>query len=247
MTPEIPNIVAEASVKARTNPVLATFLMLTIVALSAACGSSTSEDAADTGQTGQNETASQATTMERTTDGGLTPAEATVGPNENSNMMPAGGAERDPAQPPPENPPEGVETYPATDNDLVEDDVDYERTPPTNGPHAPLWQNCGFYEKPIRDENAVHSLDHGVVWITYRPDLPQEQIETLRTYSDEEYVLVSPYPEQDAPVTATAWRNQLRLDGAGDPRLDEFVEQFRVSQTAPLSGNGCSGGVGDPA
>jgi hypothetical protein len=57
---------------------------------------------------------------------------------------------------------------------------------------------------------------------------------------------VSPYPGQRVPVIATAWRNQLRLDSANDPRLRPFVDQFRVTETAPLSGNGCTGGVGNP-
>ena len=34
------------------------------------------------------------------------------------------------------------------------------------GEHNPVWQNCGFYNKPVRDESAVHSLEHGAVWIT---------------------------------------------------------------------------------
>jgi Protein of unknown function (DUF3105) len=176
----------------------------------------------------------------------LTPAEARIGPKESANMVPAGGKKPDPAQPPPQDPPEGVETFPATTNRIVERDVEYARKPPTNGDHAPLWQNCGFYEKPVRDENAVHSLDHGAVWITYRDELPQEQLDTLRQLARERYVLVSPYPGQGAPVIATAWRNQLRLDRADDPRLRRFVDQFRVSETAPLSGNGCTGGVGNP-
>ena len=89
-------------------------------------------------------------------------------------------------------------------------------------------------------------MDHGVVWITYRPDLPQQQIETLRPYGNENYVIVSPYPGQDAPVTVTSWRVQLELNGANDPRLEQFVNEFKVSELAPLSGNRCTLGVGNP-
>jgi len=175
----------------------------------------------------------------------LRPVDATVSPNE-STAMPAGGKEEDPAQPPPENPPEGVRTFPATTNRNVEGPVAYEQDPPTNGDHAPYWQNCGFYSSPVENEAAVHSLDHGAVWITYRPDLPADQINTLRGLAREEYVLVSPYPNLSAPVVVTAWRNQLELTGADDPRLRQFVDQFRILETAPRSGNGCTGGQGEP-
>ena len=89
-------------------------------------------------------------------------------------------------------------------------------------------------------------MDHGVVWITSRPNLPARQVEELRSYGDERYVLISPYPGQDAPVIATSWRVQLELKGADDPRLRQFVDQFRISELAPLSGNRCIGGVGRP-
>ena len=107
-------------------------------------------------------------------------------------------------------------------------------------------KNCGFYEEPIKDRHAVHSLDHGVVWIHLPPDLPEQQLETLRPYDDENYVIASPYPGQDAPVTATSWRVQLELNGADDPRLKRFVNELRISELAPLSGNRCTLDVGNP-
>jgi hypothetical protein len=173
-------------------------------------------------------------------------ARAEVGKNEISNMMPVGGEKPDAARPLPENPPNGIEVYPATTNRTVQGPIEYERRPPTNGDHDPLWQNCGFYEEPIEDRHAVHSMDHGVVWITYDPDLPEQQIKSLRPYGKENYVIVSPYPGQDAPVIATSWRVQLELNGADDPRLKRFVNQFRISELAPLSGNRCTLGVGKP-
>ena len=173
-------------------------------------------------------------------------ARAEVGKREISNMMPAGGKKPDAAQPLPENPPNGIEVYPATTNRTVEDPIDYERHPPTNGDHDPLWQNCGFYEEPIEDRHAVHSMDHGVVWIAYRSDLPGRQIKSLRPYGKENYVMVSPYPGQDSPVIATSWRVQLELNDSDDPRLRRFVNQFRISELAPLSGNRCTLGVGSP-
>ena len=161
-------------------------------------------------------------------------------------MIPADRKKPDPARPLPENPPEGIKVYPATTNRSVRGPIEYEREPPTNGDHAPVWQDCGFYERPVQDRYAVHSMDHGVIWITYRPNLPAGQVNKLRSYGDEPYVLVSPYPGQDAPVIATSWRVQLALNGAEDPRLRQFVEQFRISELSPLSGNRCTGGVGNP-
>lgn len=173
-------------------------------------------------------------------------AGAEVGKREIVSMIPADGKQPDAAQPLPENPPKEIEVYPATTNRTVKGPIQYDRKPPTNGNHDPLWQNCGFYQDPIQDRHAVHSMDHGVVWITHHPDLPARQLEALRSYGRENYVIVSPYPGQDAPVVVTSWRVQLELNGANDPRLRQFVDQFKISELAPLSGNRCTLGVGDP-
>ena len=216
---------------------LLALLMLAVPMLLAACGSETVG--------GSGEVVKPEEKEETSGEAALTPPEATVGPNE-SGAMPAEGREKDPSHPPPKNPPEGVKTFPATTNRNVEGQVTYEEDPPTHGDHAPSWQKCGFYSSPVQNERAVHSMDHGTVWITYRSELPTEQVDILRGLAREEYVLVSPYPGLFAPVVATAWRNQLTLERADDPRLRQFVDQFRLSETAPRSGNGCENGVGEP-
>jgi hypothetical protein len=115
------------------------------------------------------------------------------------------------------------------------------------GNHAPLWQNCGFYDAPIASENAVHSLEHGAVWITYQPDLAPEQVDLLRRLARRQtYVLVSPYPNLPAPVVASAWGHQLGLNSADDPRLNQFVRAFRLGPQAPEREGPCTGGAGAP-
>ncbi len=143
--------------------------------------------------------------------------------------------------------PDDVKTYdvgPAGEH--TEGDVDYDQTPPAGGPHNPVWQNCGFYDKPVRDENAVHSLEHGAVWITYSPDLPQNQVNELKNIAESEsYVLVSPYDDlpDDTPVVASAWGKQVGLDGADDPDLENFIQAYQQGPQTPEPGAVCSGGT----
>jgi predicted small secreted protein len=124
--------------------------------------------------------------------------------------------------------------------------VDYPQSPPVGGPHNPIWQNCGFYSEPVRNENAVHSMEHGAVWITYRPDLPKDQVEKIKSLTQKGYVLASPYPGLPAPVVASAWGKQLRLNSTNDPRLEQFVSTYSQGPQNPEPGAPCSGGVGSP-
>jgi hypothetical protein len=144
-------------------------------------------------------------------------------------------------------PPDGVESFDVVGRTHVQLAVSYPETPPVGGPHAPIWQNCGFYDSPIANENAVHSMEHGAVWITYRQDLPPDQVDALRQFPQgHTHVLVSPFPDLFAPVVASAWGRQLRLDSADDPRLDQFVRAFQRGPQTPERGAPCSGGVGEP-
>ena len=147
----------------------------------------------------------------------------------------------------PELPPTGVERFAIRGRTHTSTPVAYPQTPPVGGPHAPQFQDCGFYDAPIVTENAVHSLERGAVWITYRPDLPPGELDALRRLARRErLVLVSPYPELPVPVVASAWGRQLRLDSADDSRLGRFVRIFQNGLQAPERGRKCTGGTGTP-
>jgi hypothetical protein len=123
--------------------------------------------------------------------------------------------------------------------------VNYAQTPPVGGPHNPLPQTCGFYSKPVQNEHAVHSMEHGAVWITFRPDLPKDQVEKIKGLAQKSYVLASPYPGLPSPVVASAWGKQLKLNSASDPRLERFVNVYRQGPQTPEPGAPCRG-VGHP-
>jgi predicted small secreted protein len=144
-------------------------------------------------------------------------------------------------------PPAGVTSYSNLSRDHTKEPVDYPQSPPVGGPHNPIWQNCGFYSKPLRNEYAVHSMEHGAVWITYSPDLPKDQVETLRDIAHRNsYVLVSPYSDLPSQVVASAWGKQLHLNSADDPRLEQFVRAYQQGPQNPEPGAPCNGGVGSP-
>lgn len=143
---------------------------------------------------------------------------------------------------------EGVQSYEDLSFDHVSTEVDYPQTPPAGGEHNATWQNCGVYTEPVVDEHAVHSLEHGAVWITHDPDLPADQVAKLHDLAEGEgYVLVSPYEGLPAPVVATAWGYQLELDDADDDRLPVFLRKYLLNPELPEAGALCSNGVGAPA
>ncbi|NYE37945.1 hypothetical protein F4692_003090 [Nocardioides cavernae] len=138
-----------------------------------------------------------------------------------------------------------VETWDITDRAHTMDDVDYPQDPPAGGAHAPVWLACGVYDEPVREENAVHDLEHGTIWITHDPDLPAADLETLAGQLPDNGIM-SPRDGLPSPVVVTVWGAQLRLDGADDRRLGLFLEEYGDGHTAPEFGVSCRGGTPDP-
>jgi hypothetical protein len=141
----------------------------------------------------------------------------------------------------------GLQSYSGLARDHVTGSVLYPQTPPVGGKHSATWLNCGVYDTPVANENAVHSLEHGAMWITYRPGLAASEIAAITAdVSGQRYGLVSPYPGLPSPIVATVWGKQLKLDTAGDPRLKTFINTYKSGSQAPEPSGECTGGTGTP-
>lgn len=149
--------------------------------------------------------------------------------------------------------------------------VTYSVLPPIGGDHNGVWMNAGVYTQPVPNERAVHDLEHGAVWITYRPNLSATDVAALQQFvgkqsfinegsNENRYVVMSPWASNDlpSPIVISSWGYQLYVASPSDARLQQFVDKFRHSATyspeygAPAdgvpihSGSGQLGG-GNPA
>jgi len=123
----------------------------------------------------------------------------------------------------------------------------YERTPPASGAHFPAWQNCGVYARPIQNQTAVHSLEHGAVWAAYQPGLDASVLQAMTDQlKSERFALAAPYPGLQNPIVLTAWTRQLAVDEWSDPAVGDFLDTYlgRYSPVAPEAGASCGQAVG---
>ncbi len=142
---------------------------------------------------------------------------------------------------------EEVEYLVITSREHTDENVDYPTVPPAGGDHLGIWHTCGIYKVELLDEAAVHSLEHGAVWITYKPEIEKEEIVKLTTIlSDKTKILLSPHSEQMSQIVATAWGRRLEVETASDPRLNKFIDFFTDGESAPEAGITCDRGIGRP-
>ncbi|RZU32879.1 DUF3105 domain-containing protein [Blastococcus saxobsidens] len=122
--------------------------------------------------------------------------------------------------------------------------IEYTESPPVGGPHANMWADCTgtVYDVDIRHENAVHSLEHGAVWITYNPDeVSDTDVDTLAGLVDGvSGRMLSPYEGLDSPVSLQSWGHQLKVDSADDERVKQFADLMTYkSDSFPEPGATC--------
>lgn len=142
---------------------------------------------------------------------------------------------------------DGVQTFPDIVAGHVPDPVTYPQTAPVGGPHANAWLNCGVYSEPVPNENAVHSLEHGAVWVTYDPSkISGDNLTALRKKIPSSYAILSPISGLPSAIVTSAWGTQLQADGADDPRISEFMTKYRQADSAPEPGGACTGGIDGP-
>lgn len=141
---------------------------------------------------------------------------------------------------------EGVETF-TNETQHVAGTVDYPQNPPAGGPHNQYWLNCGIYDQPQQNENAVHSLEHGAVWVTYdQAQMSGAELDELKSHLPSTYVILSPYEGLPSPIVLSAWNAQLQLERASDTRIPEFFEEYWRNQNVPEPGAACTGAIDGP-
>ncbi len=105
----------------------------------------------------------------------------------------------------------------------------YNSNPPTGGWHYDTPSQTGIYDKEFPDEQLIHNLEHGHVWIAYKPDLPADQIEKLvaiaKSYGSK--IIMAPRKANDAPIYFVAWEYSFSMDTVDEAPAREFIDAHR--------------------
>lgn len=126
----------------------------------------------------------------------------------------------------------GLQTCRELARDHVDGNVSYAQPPPVGGKHSRIGQNCGWYDASARNENAVHSLEHGAAWITYSPTRSSGDKAAHKTeLANCPYVVASPYTGPSSPAVASARGAQVEPTGLstrGWSRLSSVMRTPRL-------------------
>ncbi len=98
--------------------------------------------------------------------------------------------------------------------------------PPAGGPHFVNPLPGGIYDAPVDDGRAIHSLEHGLIWITYQPDqITAEQLQALKDIAGDNRrdVILSPRPQNKDLAVLTSWGRRQVVDPKDSKAIKEFI------------------------
>ena len=121
----------------------------------------------------------------------------------------------------------------------------YNSNPPTSGPHWPAPAGNGIYDKELPDEQLIHNLEHGHVWVSYRPTtsggqestdgaevkpgITEEELAKIKEIVEEDdwKVVLAPRANDDSKIALAAWGRVLNMDEVDLDKIKDFIETYR--------------------
>jgi hypothetical protein len=124
-----------------------------------------------------------------------------------------------------------VQTFPDQGVNHIPDGTkinSYNSNPPTSGPHYAKPADWGIYDTELPDERLVHNLEHCGIWISYRPDISEEEKAKIVAYAKgfPTKIIVTPRAKNDAAISLAAWRHLLTMDQFSEREADIFISAF---------------------
>lgn len=115
-------------------------------------------------------------------------------------------------------------------------DITYNSNPPTSGNHWPEPAELGVYTVELPDEQLVHNLEHGVIWISYR-NLDIEDIEKLRAvaFKYPEAVILTPRASNQKPIALASWGRLQEMENVESSAIENFVLSNANNSPEPVA------------
>ena len=114
---------------------------------------------------------------------------------------------------------------------------EYNSNPPTSGPHYAQPTPWGVYQDELKDENVIHSMEHGGIWISYQPDIDEETKVKLEAIGKKHSgsVVVSPRSANDSLIAVASWGRLEKLSSFNEARIIEFIKRNKNKSPEPLA------------
>ncbi len=112
----------------------------------------------------------------------------------------------------------------------------YNSNPPTSGWHYAQEAAWGVHSEELSDEQVLHNLEHGGIWISYTgiDQDTQTKIEDLvKRYPDK--LIVTPRAKDDSKIAVASWGRLMKLDQYDEAKIVEFIAANKNKSPEPTA------------
>jgi len=112
---------------------------------------------------------------------------------------------------------------------------EYNSNPPTSGWHYGQPANWGVYQSELPDEQVLHNLEHGGIWISYKDidDTAKTALEKIAKSNSK--VIVTPRSKNDAPIVLASWGRLQKLQTLDKQAILAFIEANSNKSPEPFA------------
>lgn len=112
---------------------------------------------------------------------------------------------------------------------------EYTTNPPTSGPHGNAIE-WGVYKSELPDENLVHNLEHGGIWISYT-GINEDVVAQLESLAKKHpgSVILTPRSSNDTAIAVASWGRLMKLDAFDGEKIETYIKQNINKSPEPLA------------
>ena len=105
----------------------------------------------------------------------------------------------------------------------------YNSNPPSSGSHWPSPAKNGIYDTQLADEQLIHDLEHGYIWISYKSDVSDDvKGELKKIVNDDNWkIVLGPRDKNETMIALVAWGRVLKLDTPDYDKIRDFIKTYR--------------------
>ncbi len=111
----------------------------------------------------------------------------------------------------------------------------YNSNPPTSGWHYAQPAQWGVYQTELPDEQLVHNLEHGGIWISYTgiDDATKASLEKIEQSNSK--IIVTPRSKNDAPIVLASWGRLQKFQTLDEEGIQSFIKANSNKSPEPFA------------
>lgn len=112
----------------------------------------------------------------------------------------------------------------------------YNSNPPTSGWHYAEPADWGVHLKELPDEQLIHNVEHGGIWISYK-DIDEKTKSALEAVGKRypRSIVITPRSANDSKIALVSWGRLEKLDSFDETKIIDFIQANINKSPEPLA------------